>query len=220
MHRLTTTTTTTTTVDGRCGTSSSSSSLLWLVTAGLAGDARTLVHRTGVPLRVVQAADRTAQWQHRLTCQAWRRPLGVTALVLGMDSDGEEDDDKEECSSSSPRLFRCSPGGMKEDCLYCAAGKEQDLVQDAIANEYDRLLQLQQQQQQSGSLLSPSEVVERLVKAVQEGLGYDNRQRLGVSTATTATIGGCQLTVGVGQAPAASEIVRYSMLSDFASRSV
>ena len=71
--------------------------LLWMVTTGLAGDARTLVHRLrrhaaqwmertgGSNMRVAQAAAWTAQWMHRLTCQAGRRPLGVTALVLGMD---------------------------------------------------------------------------------------------------------------------------------------
>ena len=45
-------------------------------------------------------------------------------------------------------------------------------MQNAIAKEYDRLLQ---QNSSIGEPLAPSEVVERLVEAVQEGLGHDRR---------------------------------------------
>ena len=152
---------------------------LWLVAAGLAGDARALARglrravqqsaaARGVDLTVPQAAEWVARAQHELTASGGRRPLGLTALVLGLDGSGPV---------VLPRLFRCNSGGGKEDCLFAAAGREQEAVENAIANEYERLLQLQQQSE--GSSLSPSEVVQRLVEAIQKGLGHDSRRRTG-----------------------------------------
>jgi len=81
-------------------------------------------------MTVREAAERVAQVQHELTTTGGARPLGCTALVLGMDSDVGID-------NTSPRLFRMDPGGTLEDCWYCCAGKDQDRSMAVLGEHYD-----------------------------------------------------------------------------------
>lgn len=141
---------------------------LWLVTAGLAGDARFLASHLrldsqqhlfdyGEAMTVSQAAKTATSLQHMLTHTGGARPLGVTALILG----GSD-------SSNERRLFRCSAGGIQEDCLYCTAGKDEDSIMAALAKRYEKLVATQD---------NPADVVEGLVAAVQDGLGYKPKKR-------------------------------------------
>jgi 20S proteasome alpha/beta subunit len=125
------------TMDGACfvvdASSSSSSSKvhridhhIWLVTAGLSGDARVLAqdlrakcqnHRLsfGEPPTTEQVAHMAGEAQHELTRTAGLRPLGCTALVVGMDHSNN--------GQGTPRLFETDPGGIVEECQYAVGGK-------------------------------------------------------------------------------------------------
>lgn len=110
---------------------------IWLVTAGLTGDARSLAsalrsyyqrHRIafGQVPTTGEIAKYAASLQHQLTRMGGTRPLGCTAMVLGIDEvDGR----------CSPRLFRTDVGGILEDCLYCAAGRDQARLDKALGEE-------------------------------------------------------------------------------------
>ena len=100
---------------------------IWMLTAGLAGDARMLAsqarrscqnHRLqyGEAPTIKQAARITADFYHYLTRMGGCRPLGCTAILMGVDD------------SSNTRLFRTDPGGGVEECRFCAAGYSQDTV--------------------------------------------------------------------------------------------
>jgi len=138
---------------------------VWMATAGLAGDARALSgylrqvcqhwdQQYAVDITVQQLAQQTAELQHELTVATGRRPLGLTALLIGFDSRSQQ-------QQQQPRIMRCSAGGIQEDCLFCAAGREHEAVQNCIAKCYDKLQ----------SCSSAGEAVELLVEAVREGLG-------------------------------------------------
>lgn len=109
---------------------------LWLVTAGLSGDARFLAsslrqycqqHRNtyGEPPTTKQAADQAALWQHQLTRTGGARVLGCTALVAGIDPDTEE-------------LHICSTATLASatDCWYAAVGKEVQEILQILEKEY------------------------------------------------------------------------------------
>jgi 20S proteasome alpha/beta subunit len=111
---------------------------LWLVTAGLSGDARILAdalrntcqkHRLsyGEAPTTDQIARVAGELQHELTRTGGARPLGCTAIVLGIDApfDGT--------SMGKPTLFQTDPGGIVEECFHCAAGKERTSVGKIVA---------------------------------------------------------------------------------------
>jgi 20S proteasome alpha/beta subunit len=114
---------------------------IWLVTAGLSGDARFLAghlrtscqrHRMdyGEAPTTEQVAHMAGQFQHYLTRAGGIRPLGCTALVLGVDpvADGENE-------QGAPRVFQTDPGGIVEACTsYCTAGKGCDSVAKEIGS--------------------------------------------------------------------------------------
>ena len=98
--------------------------LLWVVRCGWCWPDRraTRSFHGPVALRGASARLRQLGWirrgirvprggilQQALTVLPGRCPLGVTALLLGHEPQQE------------PRLFRCSAGGIREDCRYCAA---------------------------------------------------------------------------------------------------
>lgn len=138
---------------------------VWMTSAGLAGDtlflvkilrqfAQLFVLHNDVACTVEQIAKHATQFQHQLTHRAGRRPLGLTSFIWGWKHDW----------TNLPQLYRCSTGGVLEDCLYCAAGHAQEAVQSSIAKYYNEL---------QNHCLSLSEAIEVLVCAVHEGLGYD-----------------------------------------------
>lgn len=127
---------------------------LWLVTSGLSGDARFLAshlrkhcqnHRLayGEAPTTKQIAKVAGEVQHELTRTAGARPLGCTAIVVGMDQHQTHTSSSSTTSSSSsnegtttiltPRIFQTDPGGIVEECLYCAAGNERTKVEKVLA---------------------------------------------------------------------------------------
>ena len=113
---------------------------LWLFTSGLSGDARALAavlrascqrHRLsyGEAPTVKQAARQAASLQHELTRTGGARPLGCSAMVAGIDP-----------TENQLAIFRSDPGGILEDCLYCAAGKDHNKIMNRIADRYDNEL--------------------------------------------------------------------------------
>jgi 20S proteasome subunit alpha 4 len=116
---------------------------LWLFTAGLSGDARALAshlrsqsrqHRLscGEAMTVKEAAQRAASVQHDLTRSGGARPLGCTAIVVGMDTPTF-------LETGKPRIFRTDPGGILEDCLYCCAGRDQARLMSALGESFGTL---------------------------------------------------------------------------------
>lgn len=116
---------------------------LWLFTAGLSGDARALAahlrtsareHKLsyGELMTVGEAAKHSAAVQHELTRTGGARPLGCTAILLGIDpSHGE--------TVGPARLFRTDPGGGIEDCYFCCAGRDQDRLLSNLIEKYEKI---------------------------------------------------------------------------------
>lgn len=111
---------------------------IWIFTAGFAGDARVLAsslrsfcqrHRLsmGEAPTTSEVAREAAALQHELTRVGGARPLGCTAIVAGVDVS----------MNGETRLFRTDPGGVMEDCNFCAAGKDQDLSMNILEETYD-----------------------------------------------------------------------------------
>jgi len=112
---------------------------LWMITAGLSGDARMLANmarrscqnhrlRYGEAPSVGQAARITADFHHRLTRMGGCRPMGCTALLLGIDP-----------LTGVARLVRTDPGGGCEECGSCAAGRSRDAVARELAGLVEEL---------------------------------------------------------------------------------
>jgi len=100
---------------------------LWMLTAGLAGDARMVANQArracqnhrltyGEAPTTKQASRNTAEFYHQLTRMGGCRPLGCTAILMGIDSNGRA------------KLFRTDPGGGFEECKFAAAGNSRDTV--------------------------------------------------------------------------------------------
>ncbi len=114
---------------------------IWLATAGLSGDARFLAshlrnscqqHRLdyGEAPTTEQVARMAGQFQHYLTRSGGVRPLGCTALVLGMDPVADE-----EPYLGRPKVFQADPGGVVEACTtHCAAGKGCDVMMKELGS--------------------------------------------------------------------------------------
>ena len=100
---------------------------LWMLTTGLAGDARMLANQArhacqnhrlqyGEAPTTQQAARITADFYHQLTRMGGCRPLGCTAILMGVDD------------HDNAKLFRTDPGGGVEECRFCVAGNSQDTM--------------------------------------------------------------------------------------------
>jgi 20S proteasome alpha/beta subunit len=96
-----------------------------MVTCGLVGDGRFLASSlrsacqrfrlsNGEAPTLQEAARMAADFQHHLTRRPGARPLGCTAILAGVEG------------GTTVRLFQTDPGGIMEECHYCAAGKGQD----------------------------------------------------------------------------------------------
>mmetsp|Transcript_52397 Transcript_52397/g.58571 ORF Transcript_52397/g.58571 Transcript_52397/m.58571 type:complete len:356 (+) Transcript_52397:1-1068(+) len=100
---------------------------IWMLTAGLSGDARMLANevRTGCQQHRLQygeqpttkqAARMTADFYHKLTRLGGCRPLGCTAILIGVS-------DEDYGGIAATRIFLADPGGGIEECQFCIAGK-------------------------------------------------------------------------------------------------
>jgi 20S proteasome alpha/beta subunit len=100
-----------------------------LATAGLAGDGRALASalRTscqrhflsyGEIPTVKEVAEYAARLQHELTKTPGARPLGCTAIVIGLSNSRGRN------GVGELHVFQTDPGGVLEQCIYCAAGKK------------------------------------------------------------------------------------------------
>lgn len=116
---------------------------MWLVTAGLSGDARLLASALrdacqkfrlnfGEAPTVKEVAQLAGRVQHELTRTGGRRPLGCTAIVIGIDPPYDEE------SLGTPRLFQTDPGGIVEECTFCAAGKGRVAAMKTLGNLVDK----------------------------------------------------------------------------------
>jgi 20S proteasome alpha/beta subunit len=112
---------------------------LWLVTTGLAGDGNflaTLLRRFcqdfriqyGEPSTVREVAQQAAGLQHQLTMLETYRPLGLTAILVGIDP-----------RERKPTVFRTDPGGILEERPFVSAGKVGDLVTKELAKQWQQL---------------------------------------------------------------------------------
>eukprot|EP00535_Pseudo-nitzschia_heimii_P001046 CAMPEP_0197188250 /NCGR_PEP_ID=MMETSP1423-20130617/17521_1 /TAXON_ID=476441 /ORGANISM="Pseudo-nitzschia heimii, Strain UNC1101" /LENGTH=373 /DNA_ID=CAMNT_0042640045 /DNA_START=122 /DNA_END=1243 /DNA_ORIENTATION=- len=107
---------------------------LWMLTAGLSGDARMLADqarracqnhrlRTGEAPTTLQAARSAAEFYHRLTRIGGCRPLGCSAIFVGVDA-----------ADGKAKLVRTDPGGGFEECGVCAAGNRHEAVGKELAD--------------------------------------------------------------------------------------
>lgn len=112
---------------------------LWLITAGLSGDSRTLANELrkvcqkmrlsyGEAPTTKEVAHISGQIQHDLTRYAGARPFGCSAIVAGVDPTLEDGE------LGTPHLYHTDPGGIVEESLFCAAGKGRDSAMKQLAN--------------------------------------------------------------------------------------
>lgn len=113
---------------------------LWLVTAGLSGDARTLAQilrdacqdirsSYGESPTTKEVAKLAGSLQHQLTRTGGARPFGCTAFVVGVDpSSLVEENGDGRCRLGNPQLYQTDPGGIVEECSHGVAGKNRDAV--------------------------------------------------------------------------------------------
>lgn len=113
------------------------SSGVFMVTAGLSGDARALASsvRTyslqhqlsyGELPTVKQVARHVASVQHALTRAGGARPLGCTAAIVGIDP-----------IEGRMKLYQTDPGGILEECVCSVAGKGQSLILEGLRRRSD-----------------------------------------------------------------------------------
>jgi 20S proteasome alpha/beta subunit len=112
---------------------------IWLMTAGLSGDSRVLAshlrkmcqqHRLnyGEAPTTEQVAKMAGTFQHYLSRAGGIRPLGCSAVVVGIDPIPDQD------RLGIPRAFQTDPGGIVEACTsYCAIGKASDALSKELA---------------------------------------------------------------------------------------
>ncbi|KAL3943428.1 MAG: hypothetical protein SGBAC_002510 [Bacillariaceae sp.] len=121
---------------------------LWLLTAGLSGDARLLAgslrgtcqkHRLayGEAPTTKQMARVAGESQHMLTYTAGARPLGCTAMVLGIDAPFDDSGKQ----LGKPCMYQTDPGGVVQECAsYTDDGCKQAGVGGKDGNQIARIL--------------------------------------------------------------------------------
>lgn len=108
----------------------------WMLGTGLSGDARFMAQRLqefcqesrkqyGEAPTIREVAQQAAGLQHQLTRRENYRPLGCSAMILGLDE-----------NSPHTHVYRTGPGGILEECRYGAAGKNQDKVMKELEKQY------------------------------------------------------------------------------------
>jgi 20S proteasome alpha/beta subunit len=112
----------------------------------------------GEPCTVREMAQHAANVQHELTRTGGVRPLGCTAIIAGVDSTTnnamKDHHDAHHTSTTTAtlnagdvRIFRTNPGGIMEDCCYCAAGRKHEDIMNQISKHYNN---------EKDALLSPT----------------------------------------------------------------
>jgi 20S proteasome alpha/beta subunit len=145
---------------------------VWMIGTGLAGDARHLASKLrsecqrnrimyGEPMTVSQVAEIASRIQHDRTRIAGKRPLGVTALILGHDQNGG--------SHQKSFLFRCSTGGSNENCWYCTTGKEGDAILASLHDQYETISTPYTLKAENAD---ETQIIRDLVAIFQDGLRY------------------------------------------------
>ncbi|CAJ1954629.1 unnamed protein product [Cylindrotheca closterium] len=121
---------------------------LWLLTAGLSGDARLLSdalrntcqkHRLayGEAPTTKQIAQVAGEAQHQLTYTAGARPLGCTAMVLGIDAPFDDSGKR----LGKPCIYQTDPGGVVQECAsFTDDGSKQAGVGGKDGNQISRIL--------------------------------------------------------------------------------
>lgn len=111
-----------------------------LVTAGLAGDGRALaatlrsscqrhILSYGEPPTVHEVSHMAARVQHELTRTAGARPLGCTAIVIGVKASNGD-------TPGEVQIYQTDPGGVLEQCSYCVAGKRKTQILKSLADAF------------------------------------------------------------------------------------
>jgi len=115
---------------------------IWLMTVGLSGDARVLAnqlrkscqqHRLnyGELPTTEEVAKMAGNFQHYLTRTGGIRPLGCSAVIMGIDP--ILDDNQEQLGI--PKVFISDPGGIVEPCTsYSVIGRASDAVSKDLAS--------------------------------------------------------------------------------------
>lgn len=140
---------------------------VWLATSGMSGDARVLASHlrqscqqyrlnSGERPTIEQVAKMAGGFQHYLTRAGGIRPLGCSAIVLGIDPIPDE-----VAVSGAPRMFLADPGGVVEPCSdHCAIGKSCDVWTRELA---PMLVD------EDGEIhRSPAAIVERVLQRIED----------------------------------------------------
>lgn len=141
---------------------------LWMLTAGLAGDARMLANqarracqnhrlRYGEAPTTKQASRSTAEFYHQLTRMGGCRPLGCTAILMGIDSNGKA------------KLFRTDPGGGFEECKFAAAGNSRDTVAKELMTLVEQLEAKKENESKSKSIAGMAKTMAEKVLSLLTG---------------------------------------------------
>jgi 20S proteasome alpha/beta subunit len=123
---------------------------VWLVCSGLAGDSRLIAkhlrnecqnsrRKYGEAPTIEEVAQAAAELQHLLSRVEGTRPLGCTAIVFGVDPSPASSTlvgNSAIQRQGLARIFRTDPGGVLEECDYCAAGQGQGQVVQAISEHF------------------------------------------------------------------------------------
>lgn len=137
----------------------------WMVSSGVAGDGLYLAKNLrdaalkypeafGEWMSVEEMAKRAGSLQHRLTLVSGYRPLGLVAMLLGTTSNDDE---------GEPSLYRCAPGGVVQNCRFCTAGAQSDVLMQGLSKQTWR---------EEDNLL---DVVEKVLQELRETCGRRER---------------------------------------------
>lgn len=121
-----------------------------LVTSGLVGDGLAMAaalrnacqrHRLslGEAPTVQEVSRMAAQIQHDLTRTSGNRPLGCTCIIIGIDTSFDDE------VPGVVRLFQTEPGGIVEECRFCAAGKNSAPAMSSLESLHEVIVKLQDQ---------------------------------------------------------------------------
>jgi 20S proteasome alpha/beta subunit len=72
--------------------------------------------------------------QHQCTYQSGVRPLGIVCLLFTLPTTTTPH------NSNNIQLFKCSPGGIQEDCMYCTVGYDDDRILERLHTQYSNLI--------------------------------------------------------------------------------